>query len=79
MMGGMALQMERTIGVGDWIKFNGQEGLVKDIRWRHTSIRNAQLGHARDREQRSNEIPGYRSGAAAPGSPGNIASGFIQC
>jgi small-conductance mechanosensitive channel/CRP-like cAMP-binding protein len=38
MMGGMALQMERTIGVGDWIKFDGQEGLVKDIRWRHTAI-----------------------------------------
>jgi small-conductance mechanosensitive channel/CRP-like cAMP-binding protein len=38
MMGGMALQMERTIGVGDWIKFDGQEGLVTDIRWRHTSI-----------------------------------------
>jgi small-conductance mechanosensitive channel/CRP-like cAMP-binding protein len=38
MMGGMALQMERTIGVGDWIKFDGQEGVVRDIRWRHTSI-----------------------------------------
>jgi small-conductance mechanosensitive channel/CRP-like cAMP-binding protein len=38
MMGGMALQMERTIGVGDWIKFDGQEGLVRDIRWRHTAI-----------------------------------------
>jgi small-conductance mechanosensitive channel/CRP-like cAMP-binding protein len=38
MMGGMALQMERTIGVGDWIKFDGQEGLVREIRWRHTSI-----------------------------------------
>jgi CRP-like cAMP-binding protein len=34
----MALQMERTIGVGDWIRFDGQEGLVRDIRWRHTSI-----------------------------------------
>src|SRR6266436_2935624 len=38
MMGGMALQMERTIGVGDWIRFDGQEGLVREIRWRHTSI-----------------------------------------
>lgn len=38
MMGGMALQMERTIGVGDWIRVDGQEGLVKEIRWRHTSI-----------------------------------------
>jgi small-conductance mechanosensitive channel/CRP-like cAMP-binding protein len=38
MMGGMALQMERTIGVGDWIKLDGHEGLVKEIRWRHTAI-----------------------------------------
>lgn len=38
MMGGMALQMERAIGVGDWIRIDGQEGVVKDIRWRHTSI-----------------------------------------
>ena len=38
MMGGMALQMEGTIGVGDWIRIDGQEGRVKEIRWRHTSI-----------------------------------------
>jgi small-conductance mechanosensitive channel len=38
MMGGMALQLERTIEVGDWIRLDKQEGLVKEIRWRHTSI-----------------------------------------
>jgi len=38
MMGGMALQMERAIGVGDWIRIDNQEGMVKEIRWRHTSI-----------------------------------------
>ena len=38
MMGGMALQLERAFGVGDWIKIDGQEGIVKEIRWRHTSI-----------------------------------------
>jgi small-conductance mechanosensitive channel/CRP-like cAMP-binding protein len=38
MMGGMALQLERAIGVGDWIKIDGQEGVVREIRWRHTSI-----------------------------------------
>jgi small-conductance mechanosensitive channel/CRP-like cAMP-binding protein len=38
MMGGMALQLERAIGVGDWIKVDGQEGIVRDIRWRHTAI-----------------------------------------
>jgi small-conductance mechanosensitive channel/CRP-like cAMP-binding protein len=38
MMSGMVLQTERAIGVGDWIKIDGQEGVVTDIRWRHTSI-----------------------------------------
>jgi small-conductance mechanosensitive channel/CRP-like cAMP-binding protein len=38
MMGGMALQLEGTIAVGDWIRIDNQEGLVKEIRWRHTSI-----------------------------------------
>src|SRR5258708_10853471 len=38
MMGGMALQLERTISVGDWIHINDLDGLVKEIRWRHTAI-----------------------------------------
>jgi small-conductance mechanosensitive channel/CRP-like cAMP-binding protein len=38
MMGGMALQMERAFGVGDWIKVDGQEGIIREIRWRHTAI-----------------------------------------
>ena len=38
MMGGMALQMERAISVGDWIRVDNQEGVVKEIRWRHTAI-----------------------------------------
>src|ERR1044071_7426070 len=38
MMGGMALQLERAISVGDWIRIDNQEGMVKEIRWRHTSI-----------------------------------------
>ena len=37
-MGGMALQMERSITVGDWIKVDQQEGQVIEIRWRQTSI-----------------------------------------
>ncbi|HEX8709529.1 MAG TPA: mechanosensitive ion channel family protein [Pyrinomonadaceae bacterium] len=37
-MGGMALQMERTIGVGDWIRVDQHEGQVVEIRWRQTSI-----------------------------------------
>jgi len=37
-MGGMAIQLERTIAVGDWIKVNEVIGVVKDIRWRQTSV-----------------------------------------
>src|SRR5215470_3690191 len=37
-MGGMALQMEHTINVGDWVRIEQVEGRVKEIRWRQTSI-----------------------------------------
>ncbi len=37
-LGGIALQLEHTISVGDWIRVDQQEGCVKEIRWRHTSI-----------------------------------------
>ncbi len=37
-MGGMALQMERSVAVGDWIRIGDLEGVVREIRWRHTSV-----------------------------------------
>lgn len=37
-MGGMALEMDNTINVGDWIHVDKYEGRVKEIRWRQTSI-----------------------------------------
>ncbi|MEW6129142.1 MAG: mechanosensitive ion channel family protein [Acidobacteriota bacterium] len=37
-LGGLALQMENTINVGDWIRINELEGRVQEIRWRQTSI-----------------------------------------
>jgi small-conductance mechanosensitive channel len=37
-MGGLALQMEHTIHVGDWVRVDQHEGQVKEIRWRQTSI-----------------------------------------
>ena len=37
-MSGMALQLERTISTGDWIRVDDVEGRVKEIRWRQTSI-----------------------------------------
>jgi small-conductance mechanosensitive channel len=36
-MGGMALQMERSIVVGDWVRVGQHEGMVKEIRWRQTT------------------------------------------
>ncbi|MGJ8693649.1 MAG: cyclic nucleotide-binding domain-containing protein [Thalassotalea sp.] len=38
-IGGIALQLDRSIRVGDWIQLeNGQQGKVQEIRWRHTVI-----------------------------------------
>jgi small-conductance mechanosensitive channel/CRP-like cAMP-binding protein len=38
MMGGMALQMEGAIAVGDWVRIDTKEGVVREIRWRHTAV-----------------------------------------
>ncbi len=38
-IGGVALQLDRSIRVGDWIQLdNGRQGKVQEIRWRHTVI-----------------------------------------
>ena len=37
-MGGMAVQLDRSIHVGDWIRIGETEGRVTQIRWRHTAI-----------------------------------------
>lgn len=37
-MGGLALQTDKSIQVGDWIKVNQNVGKVTEIRWRHTAI-----------------------------------------
>lgn len=37
-MGGLALQLERSIAVGDWVRVDHHEGRVVDIRWRHTAV-----------------------------------------
>ena len=37
-MGGLALQLEKTISVEDWIQVDQIVGKVKEIRWRHTAI-----------------------------------------
>ena len=37
-MGGVALQIERSVAVGDWVRVGDVEGKVKETRWRHTAI-----------------------------------------
>ncbi|HVP44599.1 MAG TPA: cyclic nucleotide-binding domain-containing protein [Terriglobales bacterium] len=37
-MAGVALQLEKTIAVGDWVKIDQTVGRITEIRWRHTSI-----------------------------------------
>lgn len=37
-MGGLALQMDRSIKVGDWVRYGDIAGLVREITWRHTAV-----------------------------------------
>ena len=37
-LGGLALQLDNSIEIGDWIKVDDVIGKVVDIRWRHTAI-----------------------------------------
>lgn len=37
-LGGMALQLDNSVGIGDWIKVDEIIGKVVDIRWRHTAV-----------------------------------------
>ncbi len=37
-LGGIALQLDNSIEVGDWIRIDDVTGKVVDIRWRHTAL-----------------------------------------
>jgi CRP-like cAMP-binding protein len=37
-MGGMVLQLDKSLRVGDWVKVDDMSGRVVEIRWRHTAI-----------------------------------------
>lgn len=37
-MGGLALQIDGSIGVGDWIRFGDVTGIVREVSWRHVAI-----------------------------------------
>ena len=38
LLGGLAIQIDNTIQVGDWVAIEGLQGQVRDIRWRSTLI-----------------------------------------
>ncbi|HRE17573.1 MAG TPA: mechanosensitive ion channel family protein, partial [Rhodocyclaceae bacterium] len=38
-LGGLALQLDSSIEIGDWVKIDDVSGQVIDIRWRYTAIR----------------------------------------
>lgn len=38
MMGGLSVQLDKSIAVGDWVTVNGVHGRVSEIRWRYTAI-----------------------------------------
>jgi small-conductance mechanosensitive channel/CRP-like cAMP-binding protein len=37
-MGGLAIQLDRSVNVGDWIRFGETTGVVRDLTWRTTAI-----------------------------------------
>lgn len=37
-LGGLALQLDRSIRVGDWVKFDDVSGRVVEVRWRYTAV-----------------------------------------
>src|SRR5574343_870195 len=39
LLGGLALQMDNSLEIGDWIKIDDISGVVVDIQWRYTALR----------------------------------------
>ncbi len=37
-MGGLALQLDGSVAVGDWVRFGETTGIVREISWRHVAI-----------------------------------------
>jgi len=38
-LGGLALQIDNSVRIGDWIRLDEIRGQVIDVRWRHTAVR----------------------------------------
>lgn len=39
LLGGLALQMDNSLEIGDWIRIDDISGIVTDIQWRYTALR----------------------------------------
>lgn len=37
-MGGLSIQIDRSIRIGDWVRVGGASGRVRELSWRHTAI-----------------------------------------
>ena len=71
--GGLALQIDNSLELGDWVRFGDIEGRVTEIRWRYTALEtrnwdtvlvpNSQLMKS------SVSVIGRRGGQAAPVAP----------
>lgn len=38
-LSGLALQLDHSVNIGDWIEFDGVSGQVVQVQWRHTAVR----------------------------------------
>ncbi len=38
-LGGLSLQLDKSVGIGDWIKVDDVSGRVIEVHWRHTAVR----------------------------------------
>ncbi|MBK6425606.1 MAG: mechanosensitive ion channel [Blastocatellia bacterium] len=71
-LGGLALQLDRSVQVGDWVHIDDVEGQVVEIGWRQTSIETNNWGNDRRAEQRAGQTPvprarpSHRSATSAP-------------
>ena len=54
-LAGVAVQLDNSVRIGDWIRVDTASGRVRDIRWRSTPDRNAQLGNRGGAEQHADE------------------------
>ena len=70
LLGGLALQMDNSLEIGDWIKIDDLSGQVTDIQWRYTAILtrngekvilpNSQLMKGRHAILCDSNMPGWR-------------------